>query len=159
MWIIELSKNQNYLTTERIPMNWKSLSLTLIISMILFFGMVSMGMKYHWVDKINNNNNTQNVDLKIPQQVVNDEQTTHFQSKQPLDFKPVVLQHDLNNNHSSFSTMTKQQVIDYCTAHVQKSTLANEQMTLAIGDCVVTRYQDPYQEVNGEVSSTLNSNH
>jgi len=131
--------------------------------MILFFGMVSMGMKYHWVDKVNSSD-TQNVSLEIPQKVANDVQTRHYQTKQSLDFQPVVLQHDSNNTHSSFSTMTKQQVIDYCTAQFQnnaqakKSTHPHQEMTLAIGDCVVSRYQDPYQEVNGEVSSTLNRN-
>ena len=138
-------------------MNLKSLTFTLIISMILFFGIVSMGMKYHWVDKINSGD-TQNVSLEIPQKAASDAQTQHNKTTQSLDFQPVVLQHDSNNTHSYFSMMTKQQVIDYCTAQVQKSTLANEQMTLAIGDCVVTRYQDPYQEMNGEVSSTLNRN-
>jgi len=131
-------------------MNWKILSLTLVISMILFFGIVSMGMKYDWIDKFNSSDK-QEVVLEIPQQTetywVDDAHKLPIQSNYTLDFQPVVLKHD-KNNLSVFSSMTKQQVIDYCTAQFQKSKQPNQQMALAIGDCVVTRYQDPYQKMN-----------
>lgn len=109
-------------------------------------------MKYHWVDLLRNNNN-QNIQLTIPQQVTESNESTvnhsHHQNNTESAFQPIVLNNN-NNDNNELSSMTKQQVIDYCSAHFQHLNQSDQQ-ALAIGSCVVTNYQDTYQEITSEV--------
>jgi len=129
-------------------MSWKSIFLTIVVSAFLFTGLVSMGMKYHWIDVFKNKTEKQLL-LEIPEQKVNYSNEPQIleasKSDQKPGFQAVVLE---NNSVSAFSSMTKRQVIDFCKREYLDIDSLNQDSTLSVADCVLNNYQEVYQEIN-----------
>lgn len=129
-------------------MSWKSIFLTIVVSAFLFTGLVSMGMKYHWIDVFKNKTEKQLL-LEIPEQKVNysnePQRLEASESDQKPGFQAVVLE---NNSVSAFSSMTKRQVIDFCKREYLDIDSLNQDSTLSVADCVLNNYQEVYQEIN-----------
>lgn len=130
-------------------MSWKSLFLTIIASALLFIGLVSMGMKYHWIDLLKNESE-KHVLLEIPEQKVNYSNPPQIlqagESDKTSGFQAVVLEH--NNSGSAFSSMTKRQVIDFCKKEYLDTNKLHQDSALSVADCVLNNYQEVYQEIN-----------
>lgn len=133
-------------------MSWKSLLFTTLFSLILFIALVSLGMKFHWVDLYYHGNDKQvitesreqiiSASIDSPEPQTNDDNQL---SAHP-NFKAVVVKS--NGAESPLTSMTKQQVIVYCENQYKNRGHARQAFEIAVGNCVMTHYQSPHQEIN-----------
>jgi hypothetical protein len=131
---------------------------TVLLSATLFSLVVFLGMKYHWAEAFNENT-LQLKDLKIPQMPENSRQSNDPQivssseeGDRSQQIKTEIL--DDEKTHSPLANMTKQQVLEYCQKRFNTQGFSKDAIIVAVGNCVVTNYQEPYQEIKPENKKT-----
>lgn len=123
----------------------KNLLRTILLSILLFLILVFLGVKYHWVNLLNNKANHQNLTLKIPENTntpISNIQTP--QEKQ--EFKAQLMQGV--HNDSQVAKMTKVQIIQQCEYLANQIKSDDLQKELFIGDCVVSNYNETIQDAD-----------
>ncbi len=137
-------------------MSLKPFIKTLLISALLFFALVFLGMKYHWIGFFQTKND-KNIELAIPEVAPPPDVANNGVEEEIVEgeFQPEIIV--TQESGTLVENMTKEQVEKSCQQLYQ----AESDMTLlelAIGDCVLSNFNDPYQEVNfeGNASSTNN---
>jgi len=138
-------------------MRWKSFFfstlLTVLLSAMVFLGVVFLGMKYHWVEAFTKETK-QFTELKIPDSQ-GDGQKQAF-SNDPGIVSPgtdsdshtettEIIEN--TSNSSPLANMTKKQVLEYCQKRFKTQGFSDDAIIVAVGNCVVTNYQEPYQEI------------
>ena len=143
----------------------KPLVKTLFVSSILFFALVYLGMKYHWIG-FTPNNNDKNLELKIPkhsQTLASNTADNSLLSSESIgeeiekDYQPQIIQ--TPRSSSLVINMTKAQVIESCTQLLKKKMTDTNLLELAVGDCVISNYRDSIIETpleEGAMGSTSN---
>lgn len=126
----------------------KPLLKTIIISSLLFFVLVYLGMKYHWIGFYSDDN--KNMELTIPDSpaMLNTNNSTNVNSETDQtseDFQPQIIQSVRSS--TTVSNMTKEQIRESCT-NLLKRTISNVGLLeLAVGDCVISNYRDSIREI------------
>ncbi len=144
-------------------MRWKSFFfstlITVVISAMVFLTVVFLGMKYHWVEAFMRDNKSF-TELKIPE---SSEEVKAF-SNDPGIVSPgadgdtraeitALIEH--RSNSSPLANMTKKQVLEYCQNRFRTQGFSDDAMIVAVGNCVVTNYQEPYQEIKSDTLSVI----
>lgn len=121
---------------------------TLLLSSIVFFLLVALGMKFQWIALFNKPENK--VELSIPQSpkplIITENDDS---SKSPFQLEII---------HSSSqpitANMSKQQIQEGCLQLYNKLGVGNELMIdVIVGDCVVSNYQETIQTTSNKPRS------
>jgi len=136
-------------------MSLKSFIKTALISIVIFFALVFLGMKYHWIGYFQRGNN-QDMTLSIPDIPVSPELANNGVEEENVegDFQPEIIQ--TLSSDSLLDNMTKIQVEENCQQLYQEET-DELLLELAVGNCVLSNYNDPYQEVSEEKGTSSNN--
>lgn len=118
---------------------FKPLVKTILVSSILFFALVYLGMKYHWIG-FNQNDKDKNVELKIPERTQMLGSKNAITDKEEKNFHPQIIQ--TVRSSSLVINMNKEQVTESCTQLLRKKMTDIDLLELAIGDCVISNYRD-----------------
>lgn len=124
--------------------------LTTLLSVMVFFLLVFLGMKYHWVE-VFNKSSQQLTELTIPQvsekdAFASDPQivSTAVDSYSKTDKTEII---ETDKSSSPLANMTKQQVLEYCQKRFKTQGFSEDAIIVAVGNCVVNNYQEPYEEI------------
>ena len=139
-------------------MRWKSLFfsifLTVLLSTVVFLSVVFLGMKYHWVEAFTEGNK-QFTELKIPESsgegqalsnstgIVLPTMDKTMDNGARTEVTEII---ENRSNRSPLANMTKKQVLEYCQNRFKTQGFSDDAIIVAVGNCVVTNYQEPYQE-------------
>ncbi len=113
---------------------------TIILAAILFFLLVYLGMKYHWVEIFQNKANK--IELNIPTQ---SKVIGGFNIKvegSPKDFQPSLIQGQEQEASAQLAEMTKEQIAERCQQLFRKTAMDKGLRELAVGDCVVSIFRE-----------------
>ena len=143
------------LCASNISMSLKSFIKTALISIILFFALVFLGMKYHWIGFFQAGDN-QDVTLSIPDLPVSPELANNGVEEEKIegDFQPEIIQ--TLSSDSLIENMTKNQVEENCQ-QLYKEETDELLLELAVGNCVLSNFNDPYQELSEERGAASNN--
>lgn len=130
----------------------------LLISILLFFILVFLGMKYHW---IGSSHNDETIKLNIPKNTVTlgpKEMSKYSQNINSLSvthaedsiFEPQIIQ--TVRPSSLVVNMTKAQVVKSCTELLKNQSKNTELLEIAIGNCVISNYQESIINTKNEES-------
>jgi len=131
----------------------KPLFKTIIISSLLFFVLVFLGMKYHWIGIIQDDKG-KNKELIIPHQSKNldaETSTSNLLSQnQNSDeiFQPQIIQTEKTS--TLVNNMTKTLVKESCLQLLRRTIIDSDTLELAVGNCVISNYRDPIIETRME---------
>jgi hypothetical protein len=131
----------------------KPLLKTILIASLLFFVLVYLGMKYHWIG-FTADDKDKNLELVIPQQskVLEKNSSSGELLSQDQDgeenFQPQIIQ--TIKSSTLLSNMTKTQVKEGCLQLLKRTIIDNGTLELAVGDCVLSNYRDPIIETHNE---------
>ncbi len=139
---------------------FKPLFKTILISSVLFFSLVFLGMKYHWIGGIQGNKG-ETQELVIPRQpkglqsevFFND--TLNQKQNSNKDFLPQII--PTTNSNSLVANMSKTQIKKSCLTLLKRTIFDTAWLELAVGNCVISNYKDIIIETRlaeGEVRST-----
>ena len=125
---------------------YKPVFRTAILSLILSLLLVYLGIKYHWGDYINVKSPRYS-ELQITQ--LDESKSDAFDANhidtEDEEYVPEIVVGD--KNHSFVESLNKEQIVDLCK-NLHRKTIKDElQMDLAVTNCVVSNYQDSYQNV------------
>ena len=118
---------------------------TIILAAILFFLLIYLGMKYHWVETFQNKVNR--IELNIPAQsaVIGEFDNVKLDEGSPKDFQPSLIQGQEQEQEQEASAlladMTKGQIAERCQKLFRKTAMDKDLRELAVGDCVVSIYR------------------
>ncbi len=134
----------------------KPLIKTTFIASLLFFVLVFLGMKYHWIEFFQNKSNN-NTELVIPEQKPLPDVARNGVEEERVDedFQPQLIQ--TQEPGSLIENMTKEQVELHCS-ELYQATEDKVLLELAVGNCVLNNFKDPYQDTNLEESDFKSSN-
>lgn len=123
---------------------------TIILATILFFLLVYLGMKYHWVETFQNKANK--IELNIPAQssVIGEFDNVKIEGS-IKDFQPSLIQGKKHKVSALLADMTKGQIAERCQQLFRKTAMDKGLRELAVGDCVVSIYRK-----NPSIRSTQN---
>jgi len=134
----------------------KPLLRTIILASILFFLLVYMGMKYHWVDAFKKEETQvkQNISEIAPAmpkpEVINDLVTDFVADSENKSNDDFFLPKILKNTAATslIDAMTKDQIALHCETLYYKSLSMTDDPNadILIGNCVVSNYQEPFQK-------------
>jgi len=143
------------LCVSKTAMSLKSFIKTALISIILFFSLVFLGMKYHWIGFFQTGNN-QDMTLSIPDLPVSPELANNGVEEEKIegDFQPEII--PTLSSDSLIENMTKNQVEENCLQLYQEET-DELLLELAVGNCVLSNFNDPYQELSEERGTASNN--
>ena len=114
---------------------------TIILAAILFFLLIYLGMKYHWVEIFHNKTNK--IELNIPtQSAVNGERDNVKVEGSAKEFQPSLIQGQEQQATAFLADMTKGQIAERCQQLYRKTAMSKDLMDLAVGDCVVSIYRE-----------------
>jgi len=123
---------------------------TLIISTVLFFILVYLGMKYHWVVYLQNK--PTNVELAIPEQPFVISKFESIKIEDDLEkIQPSLIQE--HGTSALLVNMDKGQIKKSCQQLFRKMAMNNDQIEIAVGDCVVSNFKT---SDNNPLQSTQN---
>ncbi|HIQ14174.1 MAG TPA: hypothetical protein EYH38_01205 [Leucothrix sp.] len=114
---------------------------TIILAAILFFLLIYLGMKYHWVETFQNKVNK--IELNIPAQsaVIGEFDNVKLDEGSPKDFQPILIQGQEQGASALLADMTKGQIAEQCQKLFRKTAMDKDLRELAVGDCVVSIYR------------------
>ena len=114
---------------------------TIILATILFFLLVYLGMKYHWVEIFQNKANK--IELNIPTQskVIGGFNNIKVEGS-PKDFQPSLIQGKEQEASAQLAEMTKEQIAERCQQLFKKTAMDKGLRELAVGDCVVSIFRE-----------------
>lgn len=125
----------------------KPLLRTTLLASILFFLLVYMGMKYHWIDILKNKQKPPEKTLTLPTETEQPQPEVFIEPEAPsVDaFEPEIIK-DMATL-PVLDAMTKAQIRAYCeTLYLESMALENDPtVDLLIGNCVVSNYQEPFE--------------
>ena len=122
---------------------------TVLLSMILALLIIYLGIKYHWSDYLKPKKPNNVSSLEIPPMSNISPNYTNFNvnnSTKAETFIPKII--PLNHSNDLISSMNKDQVGIHCQSLLRKSITNNEQLNLAVINCIVSNYQEPLQTIN-----------
>jgi len=142
---------------------------TLLVSTLLFFILVFLGMKYHWIGF---NHNAKNIKLNIPKdtpvlgpveqaKLSQDNDLSSAFNLEPNTeerrFQPQIIQRARPS--SLVINMTKVQVVESCRQLLKKKIVNTDLLAVAVGNCVISNYRDSIIDIKGEEEvSSIKSN-
>ncbi|WP_299874019.1 hypothetical protein [uncultured Cocleimonas sp.] len=121
---------------------------TVFLSIILALLIIYLGIKYHWSDYLKADESSKVSSLEIPPLSKNNlpsQKTTIQNSVKPEVFVPEII--PLNHNNDLISSMNKDQVEMHCKSLLSKSIKNDDQLNLAVVNCMVSNYQEPLQTI------------
>jgi hypothetical protein len=132
----------------------KPLLKTIIISSLLFFVLVYLGMKYHWIGFYPDDN--KNMELTIPDSpaMLNTNNSTNVNSEMNQaseEFQPQIIQSVRFS--TAVSNLNKEQIRESCTSLLRRTILNVGLLELAVGDCVISNYRDSIREIDVNTES------
>ena len=145
----------------------KPLIKTVLVSSLVFLVIVILGSKYHWAEIIKFKHNEE-VNLTFPSEQEEQKSTSHQINTKQIEkleeieekFEPRLMSNV--NYSSSVSLMSKEQVSQKCQQLFSDSGMDELLLDLAIGDCVVSNYNETIQEEaesnNNRQSQTVKKN-
>jgi len=109
-----------------------------ILSLILAFLLIYLGIKYHWVENFKTGADSSLI-LDIPKkdEFINDE------IKSSDIYRPKIIKSDSKNN--VIDSMNKEQIADECVNLLGKTITKPLDLELATVNCVMSNYQDDFQ--------------
>ena len=126
----------------------KHLLRTILLSILLFLILIFLGLKYHWVSYLH----TEKVELKktleLPENEQSFSQSNVIQVEEVELFEPEIV--EITKDSVPLENMTKAQVIDACGSLYDKTSGDGTLKEIFVGNCVVSNYQESYQEINIE---------
>ena len=125
---------------------------TILLSVILTLLIIYLGIKYHWSDYLKADKANNISPLIIPpisNDNLNNPQLSHINSLETEVFKPEIipLNDPLSDKGDMITSMTKDQVELHCKSLLNRSIKNNDQLSLAVVNCIVSNYQEPLQSV------------
>jgi hypothetical protein len=148
----------------------KPLIKTTLIASVLFFALVYLGMKYHWIGYLDGNNDKA-IELAIPANAAalkndptksntfksNDAVNSDLSSDQnasenPEDFTPEIIQ-TVRSSSNAAVNMSKEQIKTGCTNLLKRTITDAGLLELAIGDCVISNFRDSIREIKSNEES------
>ncbi len=127
---------------------------TFIVSSVLFFILVFLGMKYHWVGFFQNKNN-QNIELDIPQNTALSASDATPRLTGIEEFQPEII--SAEESATLIVNMTKNQIKSHCIALYKNSSADEVLKEFAIGDCVISNYKEVIKEDTSQETSVFKS--
>ena len=114
---------------------------TIILATILFFLLVYLGMKYHWVE--NFNSKTNKIALSIPDQsaLMGEFDNVKLEGDSK-GFQPSLIQRKEPKVSAQLADMTKRQVVKHCQQLFRKTAMDRGLRELVVVDCVVSLYRE-----------------
>jgi len=114
---------------------------TIILAAILFFLLVYLGMRYHWIETFQNKTNE--IELNIPTQskVIGEFNNVKVEGS-PKDFQPSLIQGQEQEANAQLAEMTKEQIAERCQQLFRKTAMDKGLIDLAVGDCVVSIFRE-----------------
>ena len=124
---------------------YKPLFRTLVLSLILAFLLVYLGIKYHWTDYFSSEQAIKS-ELKIPH-IIDDSVTVEVNEliSDEQEFTPEIINRDKTT--TIIESMNKEQIAELCTNLLSRNINDDLSLELAVVNCVVSNYQETYQNV------------
>ncbi len=126
----------------------KPLFRTFLLSIVLALLIVYLGIKYHWSDYLKPRKPSEVSSLEIPPLSHHKMDANSLKLFEVDTFTPEII--PLSEGNDLISSMTKEQVKQHCNALLSRSIKTDEQLSLAVINCVVSNYQEPLQTINDE---------
>lgn len=138
----------------------KPLIKTFLISGLIFFTLVYLGMKYHWIGFVQGSAD-KNLELTFPEKpktLATGNSATNLinEGDDDEDFQPKIIQ--TLESGSLVTTMTKAQIKQGCSQLLRQRVVDKDVLELAVGDCVLSNYRDPFRETHLEEGTVKSSN-
>ena len=108
-----------------------------LLSLILSFLLIYLGIKYHWIENFKADTNSK-IELTIPEQ-----STTNTSARNKNTFNPEILQG--STNRSVLESMNKEQIAEQCINLLSENIQDQLSLDLATVNCVMSNYQETIQ--------------
>lgn len=131
----------------------KPLIKTFLIACVMFFIVVFLGMKFHWVNVFKANKHA--IKLKIPSQTLSTSAEKVIDNE-ITDFEPQII--NINEVDISLKGMTKQQIENHCKTLLRKSVIDTVLLELSVGNCVLSNYRGEIKNNNLNIGSSNSTN-
>lgn len=115
-----------------------------VLSLILAFLLIFLGVKYHWGNQLKIKSDTL-VELAIPSQQSSNQKSDINSSENNNQFNPEIIKDESN---TLLDSMNKEQIEKHCTNLLSKSFKDPLALELATANCIVSNYQETFQSVN-----------
>lgn len=125
-----------------------------ILSLILTLLLIFLGVKYHWGDHLQTDSDTSIV-LSIPDNNHIKTKTTLISTNNRNLFEPKIIKG--NQNNSLLASMNKEQITEHCINLLSKEIKDSLSLELATVNCVVSNYQETFQNSNTELAIGINN--
>lgn len=119
-----------------------------ILSMILAFLLIYLGINYHWGDFLKTTPATSSV-LPIPEKIESTLTTfdvNQSDSSTEYNFNPEII--DTGKSNSILESMNKEQMAEHCTKLLSKQIIDPLTLELATVNCVMSNFEETYQNSN-----------
>jgi len=127
-----------------------------ILSIILAFLLIYLGLNYHWGDYLKTEPKPSNV-LPIPEKTQSDTETQNgLTETSENNFDPKILAD--KNNHSLLDSMNMDQIKGHCSNLLNKQISDPVTLELATVNCVMSNFQETFQnseKLDDEIIITL----
>ena len=120
-----------------------------ILSLILAFLLIYLGVKYHWGDHLHVDSNS-SIELSIPQKdpIIANVVTT--EGEKISSFEPEIVK--TNEVNSLLASMNMEQITEHCNNLLSPSINDALTLELAVVNCVVSNFQETFQNGNIELN-------
>jgi hypothetical protein len=125
----------------------------IILSLLLFFLLVYLGIKYHWGDHFRNDQVTQS-ELQLP--LAQNAASSNPMVSLPIADNSEAFIPEIIKGHQSSSlivSMNKEQIEEQCTNLLSKTNDGNSSLELAVANCVISNFQETYENSSARKSS------
>jgi len=117
-------------------------------SMILALLLILLGVKYHWGDYFQPRNNRSSIELSLPEAPFVD-LDENIVTKDKTLFIPEIVQN--KNSNTLLASMNKEQMEEQCINLLSKNIRELSMLELAAANCVVSNYQEDFEDIDSLV--------
>lgn len=122
-----------------------------ILSIILTFLLIYLGIKYHWVDHFKTNSDG-SIELSLPDKKIVEPNVNADQANNSNLFDPEIIKN--NTSDTVLISMNKEQITEHCINLMSKELKDPLLLELATVNCVMSNHQETFQEKK-ELSNNL----
>lgn len=121
-----------------------------VLSLILTSLLIYLGVKYHWGDHLKKEPDS-SIELSIPQKEPSIKEVVITEGQNVGGFEPEIVK--TNELNSLLSSMNKEQITEHCINLLSQSIKDALTLELATVNCVVSNFQEAFQNANYELDA------